>query len=227
MMLRCSSDLLFKTTRYPFNPAHLAKTMSVFLVAVLVIVGTVAGGLAADDDRRKKDKRRNNDDKVSARLSGFNEVHFSGGEGTPETLPALRGAISTTASGKFRAEIDDDARIIDYELSYEGLEGAVTQAHIHFGQRHTVGGIVVWLCQTSVEPAPLAVTPVCPSEGTVSGTITPDQVLAQNAQGFEAGDFDELVRAIRAGAAYANVHSTKFGPGEIRGHIVNGNNKDD
>ncbi|MEX0803545.1 MAG: CHRD domain-containing protein [Candidatus Binatia bacterium] len=150
------------------------------------------GGLAADGERRKKD------DKVSARLSGFNEVYFSAGPPA-----ALCGAISTTASGKFRAEIDDDARIIDYELSYEGLEGAVTQAPVEVR----------------------SLTPICPSEGSVSGTITPDQVLAQDTQGFEAGDFDELVRAIRAGAADANVHSTLFTPGEIRGHIDHGTTK--
>jgi len=44
-------------------------------------------------------------------------------------------------------------------------------------------------------------------------------VLAQDAQGIEAGAFDELVDAILAGAAYANVHSAKFGPGEIRGQL--------
>jgi hypothetical protein len=49
------------------------------------------------------------------------------------------------------------------------------------------------------------------------------------AQGFdgEFGDFDALVRAIRAGAAYANVHSTLFTPGEIRGHIEPADDKDD
>lgn len=162
-------------------------------------------------------------DEFFARLSGFNEVHFdAGGTGTPPSAPALRGAISSTGSGTFRAIINENARTIDYELSFEALRAAVTQAHIHFGQRHTVGGIVVWLCQTTINPAPAAVassTPVCPQEGTVSGTITPSQVLAQNAQGFAAGDFDELVRAIRNRAAYANVHSTLFPPGEIRGHI--------
>lgn len=55
---------------------------------------------------------------------------------------AVRGAISTGATGTFRAKIDEDTSTIHYELSYEGLEGTVTQAHIHFGQRHTVGGIV-------------------------------------------------------------------------------------
>jgi hypothetical protein len=37
------------------------------------------------------------------------------------------------------------------------LKASVTQAHIHFGQRHTVGGIVVWLCQTTTNPAPASV----------------------------------------------------------------------
>ena len=48
----------------------------------------------------------------------------------------------------------------------------------------------------------------------MTGTITPAQVLAQDAQGFAAGDFDELVRAIRNRAAYANVHSSCFPRGK-------------
>jgi CHRD domain len=155
---------------------------------------------------------------MEARLSGYNEVHFISG------VPALRGAISTKAKGTFRAKLRDKLDVIDYELSYEGLEGAVTQAHIHFGQRHTVGGIVVWLCQTATNPAPppvdpIAITPLCPAEGTVSGTITPGQVLTVTGQGIDTGEFEELVRALRAGAGYANVHSSLFGPGEIRGQI--------
>jgi hypothetical protein len=141
-------------------------------------------------------------------------------------LPALRGAIFSDAKGKFRAFIDKGNDRILYELDYSGLGSDVTQAHIHFGQKHTVGGIVVWLCQTAGTPAPAAVaalTPVCPQDtsvsGTVRGTITPAQVLAQTAQGINAGDFDAVVRAIRNNAAYANVHTQTFGPGEIRGQI--------
>ena len=132
-----------------------------------------------------------------AQLSGYNEVHFSGGP--PATL---RGAVSTKASGSFSAKLNNAGDIIDYELSYKDLEGTVTQAHIHFGQPSTVGGIVVWLCQTDGTPAPSPVdstniTPICPSEGRVKGTITAIQVLAQTAQGISAGEFDELVRALR------------------------------
>jgi hypothetical protein len=62
-------------------------------------------------------------------------------------------------------------------------------------------------------------TPQCVQEGTVSGTITPGQVLAAAGQGLDGGEFNELVRAVRAGATYANVHSSLFPPGEIRGQI--------
>jgi hypothetical protein len=154
---------------------------------------------------------------VQAGLSGFNEVHFVGGPPA-----ALRGAIFTEAKGWFKAAIDKRDDVIHYALNYQDLRGAVTQAHIHFGQKHTVGGIVVWLCQTVGTPAPAAVaalTPLCPAEGTVIGKITPAQVLAQALQGFAAEDFEGLVKAILNGAAYVNVHSEVFGPGEIRGQV--------
>jgi hypothetical protein len=170
----------------------------------------------ADDDRRGADR-------VSARLSGFNEVHFIAGP-----PPALRGAVSTKASGSFKAKINDLTDTIEYELSYAGVESAVTQAHIHFGQRHTAGGIVVWLCQSATNPAPATVaaaTPLCPQEGTVTGVIMPAQVLAVTGQGIDVGEFEKLKRAIRAGVTYANVHSTVFAPGEIRGQIHDHDNR--
>jgi len=183
----------------------------ILCLSLLMVVSTFPMAMADDH-------HHNQSHKVRVHLSGFNEVHFIAGPPA-----ALRGAVSTPASGKFVAEIDEQGNIIHYKLSYKNLEGTVAQAHIHFGQRHTVGGIVVWLCQTAGTPAPAtvaALTPFCPEpEGTVEGTITPAQVLAQTAQGIDAGEFDELVRAMRAGATYANVHSTLFTPGEIRGQI--------
>jgi hypothetical protein len=192
------------------------------IMAVLMLGGVAAGISWADDDRGD---RNTGSDRFRAELSGHNEVHFIAGNAavTPVVPPALRGAISTTGRGTFKTRIDDAAQSIHYELSYEALEGVVTQAHIHFGQRHTVGGIVVWLCQTTGTPAPPAVasvTPTCPSpQGTVTGSIGPAQVLGATGQGLDAGEFDALVRAIRAGATYANVHSSLFQPGEIRGQI--------
>jgi hypothetical protein len=40
-----------------------------------------------------------------------------------------------------------------WELSYDDLEGTVSQAHIHFGQKAMNGSIVVCLCQTAGTPA--------------------------------------------------------------------------
>ena len=38
-------------------------------------------------------------------------------------------------------------------------------------------------------------------------------------QGIDPGQFGELVRAIRAGATYANVHTEKYTGGEIRAQL--------
>jgi CHRD domain len=175
------------------------------LLTLLLGLGTVSTALAGGDHRHR----------VATELSGYNEVHFVA------AVPAIRGAVSTAAKGSFKAFIDDRSDVIYYELSYRGLSSPVAQAHIHFGQRHTVGGIVVWLCEGTVL-APESVreaTPPCPQEGTVKGSILPAQVLEVTGQGIAAGAFEDLVDAIRAGATYANVHTANFGPGEIRGQI--------
>ncbi len=126
--------------------------------------------------------------------------------------------ISTVASGSFRATIDESAQTIEYELSYSGLEGTILQAHIHFGKRAINGGITVFLCGTAANPGP-AGTPTCPQAGTVSRTVGVGDILAPGTQGIEAGNFAELVAAMRNGSTYANVHSTKWPGGEIRAQI--------
>jgi hypothetical protein len=60
---------------------------------------------------------------------------------------------------------------------------------------------------------------MCPPGGAVTGTIAPAQVLSPTGQGIDVGAFEELVKAIRAGATYVNVHSSLHPPGEIRGQL--------
>ena len=141
------------------------------------------------------------DSTLHANLSGYDE--------TPQ-------AISTTASGSFRAKINQD-NTIDYELSYAELEGDVTQSHIHFGRPGTSGVIAVWLCQGLV--AGPAGTPPCEGArtGGASGTITPANIIGPAGQGIAPGEWDELIAAIRDGSTYVNVHSTLRTGGEIRG----------
>ena len=134
-------------------------------------------------------------------------------------------AVSSPASGQFRAKVIKNTTI-EYTLSYKGLEADATQSHIHIGQRSVNGGIVVYLCQTGTNLDPTKLAPICPArEGSVTGTLTSAN-LAPNAgaqgQGIEGAtteNFAELLRAIRDDVAYVNVHTTKFGSGEIRGQI--------
>lgn len=165
-------------------------TLTFLSVAALALWSTSGSALAHDDD-------------LNSRLRGYNEVP----------------AVSSAATGHFRASIDKASNSIRYEVSYSGLEGTVTQSHIHIGQRGVNGGITIWLCQTATNVSPVASTPVCPQSGSVSGVVTAADVVGPAGQGIAATEFAEVLAAIRAGVAYANVHSSKFPGGEIRGQL--------
>jgi hypothetical protein len=122
-------------------------------------------------------------------------------------------ANSTTGHGDFKAKIENGS--ITYRLRYSDLEGTAQVAHIHFGQRDVNGGVSAFLCGGGGKPA-------CPPSGTVEGTISASDVVGPSAQGIAAGELDELVRAIKHGVTYANVHTDKFPNGEIRGQIGKG-----
>ncbi len=166
------------------------KLLFAAVIGGSVLVALVGGSFALAKNDKGGDAR--------AKLIGYNEVP----------------SISTLAKGAFRAEIDRDDDSIDYKLSYEGIEGGTaTVAHIHLGQRHTNGGVSAFLCGGGDKPA-------CPTTGgTVEGTIDAADVVGPAGQGIAAGQLNELVRAIRAGATYVNVHSTTFPGGEIRGQV--------
>jgi hypothetical protein len=129
--------------------------------------------------------------------------------------------ISTVAGGSFSARLSDDGASIHYRLSYSGLEGSVQQAHVHFAKAGVNGGISFFLCGTTgfqpAAPAPAA--PTCPQSGTVEDQIVAADVIGPTGQGIEAGNLAEILAAMRAGHAYANVHSTKWPGGEIRAQI--------
>ncbi len=136
-------------------------------------------------------------------------------------------SVSSVARGRFKATIDRANQTISYELSYEGLEGAVQQAHIHVGQRRANGGISVFLCGNPpfVPPAEFPQPQPCPaSPATITGVLTAANIIGPNGQGIApslngVNEFDELVEMIRDGLSYANVHSAKFMGGEARGQI--------
>ena len=168
--------------------------MKMHLIAAATLLGIAASGASADGS-----------DKIRARLSGYQEV------------PAL----STPASGRFVAEVARDGLSFDYEMSYSGLLGTITQSHIHFNQRGLNGPIIIWLCGTGTNPGPTpGAYPICPQSGTVTGTVAAANVLGGGAaQLIAAGEIAEAIAAMRAGAAYVNVHTSVSPSGEIRGQL--------
>jgi hypothetical protein len=162
------------------------------LVLAVLAAGLLVASLAGASGSGKKN--------VKANLTGFQEVP----------------AVSSFGSGTFTATIDDDAQTITYELSYGGLNSTTLFAHIHLGQRGANGGVAAFLCGGGDKPP-------CPAgtgaTETVTGVIDAADVIGPAAQGIAPGEFDELVRAIRAGVTYANVHTMTQPGGEIRGQI--------
>ena len=84
---------------------------------------------------------------------------------------------------------------------------------------------MVFLCGTATNPGP-AGTPTCPQSGTVSRTVTAADAIGPTGQGITAGEMGRVVDAIRAGAAYGNVHSVMFPAGEARGQLRRGDDHD-
>jgi hypothetical protein len=153
---------------------------------------------------------------VSAMASGTNGsfsfgAKLRGYEETPLT-------INSNGTGQFRATPTSTG--FSYTLTYSGLGSNAVAAHIHLGQRATTGGVAIPLCG--------APKPACPpTGGIVTGTISASDVQAIATQGLAAGDLAAVVRAIRAGFAYVNVHTLTFPSGEIRGQIRAGEDEDE
>ena len=128
--------------------------------------------------------------------------------------------VVTAGNGTFKAVISNDETEINYELSYSAMESDVTQAHIHLGQPNVNGGISVWLCSNLASPpTPIGVQPCPLRSGTITGTITGSSIVGPASQGLATGELDQLIRAIRDGNTYANVHSVNSPGGEIRSQI--------
>jgi CHRD domain len=173
---------------------------------------------------------------VAAGAAGSYALAGSGNEQTnvPNTMlfhATLSGyqetpANSTTGSGDYTARLVDDGGTptIHFVFTYSDLEGQnvangkIPFAHVHFGEAGFAGGVSYFLCDNSAVP----VAQPCPNNngsGTVEGDITARNVIGPNGQGIEPGSFDEILRAMRAGKAYANIHTARWMAGEIRGQI--------
>ena len=175
----------------------MVRRLRLYAVVAVVLGGLTAGSyaIAAGFGGRHEPPQSS---EFKAQLNGYQE--------TP--------AVSSTGSGELRARLVEPTRL-HYIFTYEELEGGTSLfAHVHFGERAVAGGVSFFLCGGGGHPA------ACPDlSGTVEDDVTPADVVGPIGQGIEPGSFAEIVRAMRAGTAYANIHTTRWTLGEIRGQI--------
>ena len=141
---------------------------------------------------------------------------IAAGDGDNEFKASLNGylevpSISTNARASFHARLDSAGTTLSYTLRIRDFSENPLFAHIHFARPDVNGGVIAFLCGGGGKPA-------CPANGTVTGTVTAADVIGPG-RGIDPGEFGELIRAMRNGATYANVHSPTYQPGEIRGNI--------
>lgn len=122
---------------------------------------------------------------------------------------------NTAGTATFTMEVSGSN--ITFSLTFSGLSTNLVVSHLHFAPSKVAGGVMIFLCGSGNQPACPAAT-----SGTITGTITAANVTGPPAQGINAGDLDSALEAVRDGDAYANMHTTKFPGGEIRGQVHRG-----
>jgi hypothetical protein len=101
----------------------------------------------------------------------------------------------STGTGSFAGSLDMTSKVLTYTLTFDGLTGPATAAHIHGPAAKGVNAGVVVPLGTGV--------PVSPVSGTA--TLTPEQISD-----------------MRSGKYYVNVHTDANKGGEIRGQVARG-----
>ncbi len=153
--------------------------------------------------------------KFEAELSGAQEV---------TTPPA---GVVTETTGTIEVEFDKALTHAQLRLAVRNGVG-ITQAHFHCASAGANGSVVAFLFGP-VDP------PVNVSEGSVDVTLensdiipfeTPDDGTPDTC-GVELNNIASLAFAMRAGKIYANVHSTDFPDGVIRGQMMEADDDDD
>ena len=166
-----------------------------FPLAISLVVALVAASAALAASRHHG--HGNGANEFSTHLIGYNEVP----------------AINTAGQADLTLTIGTNQ--LTFSLTYSGLSGPPSAAHVHIGQPGVNGGVSFFFCGGGGKPSCPAAT-----SGTVTGTVLPADIQA--IQGFPAGDLNPVIAAIRAGITYANMHSASFPAGEIRGQLRSG-----
>ena len=96
------------------------------------------------------------------------------------------------AKGTFTGKYVENSKgaVLTWTLTFSGLSGAASAAHIHLAKPGVAGNVIVPLCTPCKSPAS--------GKATISKSV---------------------IAALEAGKTYVNVHTAKNAAGEIRGQV--------
>ena len=129
-------------------------------------------------------------------------VPLTPGAETPPCPSASAGTL-----GAAQINVPGDGLSVQASVTYEGLSGPVTAAHIHWGTAAAPGPVVLSFGDSLGSPG---------SHYFAKTFVAADYIAASGAP----PDFAAFVTALKAGGvAYLNVHTAACKGGEIRGEI--------
>jgi len=120
----------------------------------------------------------------------------------------------STATGTWTGTLNTQTNVMTYTLTYSGLSANGSGSHIHAqSDANGTANVVLNFATFAGATTPFA-------NGSTSGTAAGTVNMAGGTVTGLSITGDSLLKAMNAGMAYVNVHSTAFPGGEIRGQIV-------
>lgn len=129
-------------------------------------------------------------------LSGDNKVH----------------TVETNATCQTVFQLNKNGMKLHYKLIVANIKN-IKMAHIHMGSAEENGPVVVWL----YPPAPPAKLIEGSTNGVLQEKVIPKDDLVGQLKGEDLWD---LVKMMKDGQTYVNVHTDQYPAGEIRGQIM-------